>query len=130
MQSYEAPGRDDEQSRIRPLLRSEYQRLVELGAFADEKVELLRGAIVRMSLQGYLDLFAVTQLNNLLTPALQGRALVLVQSPIIAGRTSQPEPDLAVIPLDGMVSGLPASAHLVVEVADSSLASDRADKLP
>ena len=38
--------------RIRRLTRVEYDRLVELGMFADERVELLRGVLVTMSPQG------------------------------------------------------------------------------
>jgi hypothetical protein len=33
----------------RPLRRAEYDELVALGAFADERVELIRGQIVKMS---------------------------------------------------------------------------------
>jgi hypothetical protein len=36
---------------LRPLRRGEYDRLVELGAFGDERVELLSGVLVRMSPQ-------------------------------------------------------------------------------
>ena len=35
--------------RIRPLSRAEYERMVELGMFEDEQVELLRGLLVTMS---------------------------------------------------------------------------------
>lgn len=38
--------------RLRPLKRREYERLVELGVFGDERIELLRGALVEMSPQG------------------------------------------------------------------------------
>jgi Uma2 family endonuclease len=38
--------------RVRPLKRREYEQLVDLGVFADERVELLRGALVEMSPQG------------------------------------------------------------------------------
>ena len=38
--------------RIRPLRRAEYDRLIELGCFEDEKIELLGGVLVAMSPQG------------------------------------------------------------------------------
>ena len=41
-----------EPERVRPLKRAEYDRLVALGAFDQERVELLRGVLVRMSPQG------------------------------------------------------------------------------
>ena len=60
--------------RIRPLRRAEYERLVELGYFEDEKIELLDGMLVEMSPIGAEHAYAVQQLNILLTPALVGRA--------------------------------------------------------
>jgi Uma2 family endonuclease len=39
--------------RVRPLRRSEYERLVELGAFDDERVELLRGALATAGVPEY-----------------------------------------------------------------------------
>ena len=37
---------------IRKLSRREYDKLVELGVFEDERIELLRGMLVTMSPQG------------------------------------------------------------------------------
>ena len=37
--------------KIRGLLRSEYDQLVELGVFANQRIELLRGQLVEMSPQ-------------------------------------------------------------------------------
>lgn len=119
-----------ESSRIRPLRRTEYERLVELGAFENEKIELMHGEIVYMSPQGYEHYYAVGQLNNLLAPALHRRALVLMQAPIAAGPTSEPEPDISVLPLDAMDEGIANRAHLIIEVAHSSLHIDRTEKLP
>jgi Uma2 family endonuclease len=106
----------------------EYDRLIELGCFRDERVELLNGAIVAMSPQGAAHSFAVARLNALLTPALVGRALVLVQSPFAARDDSEPEPDLTVVPLGNYRQDHPTTAFLVVEVADSSLRKDRGVK--
>jgi hypothetical protein len=33
---------------IRPLKRSEYDRMVALGLFEDERIELLRGVLVKL----------------------------------------------------------------------------------
>lgn len=35
---------------VRPLHRREYEDLIELGAFNDERVELLRGVLIEMSM--------------------------------------------------------------------------------
>jgi Uma2 family endonuclease len=53
--------------------------------------------------------------------ALDPRGFVRVQSAIAAGDGSEPEPDLAVVePVDHR-QGHPSHAHLIVEVAESSL---------
>src|SRR5262249_58655422 len=69
------------------------------------------------------------QLNELLTPRLLGRARVRIQMPFKAPHESLPEPDVAVVPLGDYLHARPAAAHLVVEVAVTSLAIDRAKAL-
>jgi len=39
--------------RLRPLRRVEYERLVELGCFEDEKIELLDGSLVAAGVTSY-----------------------------------------------------------------------------
>lgn len=84
---------------IRPLQRAEYDKLVELGMFEDERIELLEGALVEMSPSGPPHSSTVDKLNMLLAPALVGLAIVRVQGPFAAERISEPEPDVFVIPL-------------------------------
>jgi Uma2 family endonuclease len=110
---------------VRPLERSWYDRLVDLGAFRDERVELLEGRIVMMSPQGRPHARAVRRLTMLLAPALAGRAEVLVQLPIAASDYSEPEPDVAVVPPGEYLDDHPRRALLVIEVAESSLEVDR-----
>lgn len=117
-------------SRVRRLRRSEYHRLVEAGVFEREKVELIEGMIIRMGPRGDDHVYAVMQLNKIILLALRERADLLVQMPIAVGPTSEPEPDLAVIPLGAMDNGIADRVHLVIEVANTSLATDRAEKLP
>ena len=116
------------ESAIRPLKRTEYERLAELGAFQDEKVELLYGRIVRMSPQGNAHAFGVMQLNELLVTQLTRRARVRIQMPFAASDESLPEPDVAIVPPGDYLDGPPGQAHLVVEVAQSSLAINRGVK--
>jgi Uma2 family endonuclease len=111
---------------FRPLRRVEYERLVELGAFEDERVELLDGGLVTMSPQGTRHAEVLRRLNRLFAAAALDRALVQVQSPLGMGPRSLPEPDLAVVPPGDYADAHPESALLVVEVADSSLNKDRA----
>jgi Uma2 family endonuclease len=114
---------------IRPLRRSEYERLVEAGAFDGERVELLYGRLVFMSPQGEPHASTIQRLNRLLTPRLLDRADVRIQSPIIAPDESRPEPDIAIVPLVEHRKESPREAFLVIEVAQSSLALDRDAKL-
>ena len=69
-------------------------------------------------------------LTQILVPPLVGRAAVRVQLPIVAADESEPEPDVAVVPLGDYSREHPATAFLVIEVADSSIRKDRLVKAP
>jgi Uma2 family endonuclease len=114
---------------IRPLRRVEYDQLVSLGAFQDERIELLEGELVTMSPIGPPHNAAVQELTELLVLALSGRAKVRCQMSFAALEHSEPEPDLAVVPLGNYGANQPAEAYLIIEVAESSLALDRGKKL-
>lgn len=122
------PGVDEQ--RIRRLRREDYDRLVEAGAFRDEKVELIRGVIVRMVPQGPPHAGPIQRLNEILVLRLAGRASVRVQLPIIAPDESEPEPDLAIVPRGDYDEAHPSGAFLIVEVANTSLDYDRGTKTP
>jgi Uma2 family endonuclease len=109
----------------RPLRRSEFDRLVDLGAFEDERIELLSGVLVAMSPQGAEHAGVTAVLAEILILALAGRARVRSHSPLSLSDESEPEPDVAVVPLGDYTRAHPTTAHLVVEVADSSLRKDR-----
>jgi Uma2 family endonuclease len=111
--------------RVRPLLRVEYDRLVESGAFEDEKVELLEGVLVTMSPQKPPHAHTVQQLSAVLAVALNGRAIVRSQLPMALSDDSEPEPDVAVVRRDDYSRQHPSEALLVVEVALASLRRDR-----
>lgn len=119
-----------EPERIRRLRRIEYDRLVALGMFDDERVELLHGVIVRMSPQGTRHAWCIRRLTQLLVPALVGRADVQVQLPFVADDDSEPEPDLSVVPVVETEDAHPDRALLVIEVADASLQTDLGVKVP
>src|SRR6188768_109042 len=76
---------------IRPLRRVEYDQLVALGVFQDERIELLDGALYEMSPIGILHNFAVQELNEQLVLALHGRAKVRPQMSFAASELSVPE---------------------------------------
>ncbi len=110
---------------FRPLRRSEYERLVELGAFGDDRLELLRGVLCLMSPQGSRHASIIQVLNRSLLGPLAGRAEVRIQMPLALSDDSEPEPDLAIVPPGDYWDGHPTTAHLIVEVAESRPERDR-----
>lgn len=112
---------------VRPLKRAEYEKLVELGAFDDERVELLYGRIVEMPPQGPLHDGTIDILSDLLRDRLGGRARVRVQASFLAP-DSVPIPDIVVVPPGDYRDRHPDEAYLVVEVSQSSLRRDRGPK--
>ena len=109
---------------VRPLRREEYDRLVAAGVFEGERLELLLGVLVAMTPQDPRHAAVVQRLNRLLSRALGDRSDVRVQLPLAVSDVSEPEPDIAVVPRGDTDDAHPSSAHLVVEVAWSSLATD------
>jgi Uma2 family endonuclease len=114
---------------IRPLRRVEYDQLIALGAFEDERIELLDGEMVAMSPIGTAHNSVVQKLNELLVLALHGRASVRCQSSFAASELSEPEPDFAIVPRGEYDLDHPSEAYLIIEVAESSLVKDRGRKL-
>ncbi|HSO38807.1 MAG TPA: Uma2 family endonuclease [Labilithrix sp.] len=115
-----------EQPRL--IRREEYETMVSAGLFHDERVELLYGVIVRMGPKGPPHESAIEHLTELLVSGLAGRATVRIQSSFAASSGSEPEPDVAVVPRGDYSARHPDVAHLLIEVADSSLPTDRGTK--
>lgn len=114
----------------RRIALAEYERMVELGFFENERVELIRGVIVGMSPQGPLHSSPLEKLTSLLVLALVGRAKVRCQMPLRGPGDSMPEPDLAIVPHADYRARHPSAAHLVIEISDSSREYDRETKAP
>ena len=113
---------------LRRFTLAEFDEMVRLGIIREEEhVELLAGMVVRMSPQGALHAHVTATLAELLARGLGNRAQVRSHSPL-ALADSKPEPDVAVVARSRYVSKHPATAFLVVEVADSSLETDSSIK--
>lgn len=111
----------------RAFSRAEYEQLATMGFFGEERVELIRGVIVRMATKGPTHEGVIARLNKLLVIALGDRATVRIQSAFAASDDSEPEPDVAVVPAaEDDLAAHPTSAFLLIEVADSTLAHDHA----
>ncbi len=114
-----------EPQEVRAIRRVEYEKMAELGLFADERIELLYGAIVRMSPIGPPHDSTVQKLTRLLLRALDPRAAVRIQGSFAASDRSEPQPDVAIVPPGEYADAHPTRAWLIIEVADSSRAKDR-----
>lgn len=113
----------------------EYHQMVDAGILnEDDRVELIAGEIIRMSPIGRRHAACVKCLNKLLSQRLGDRALVSVQDPVQLDNYSEPEPDLALLAprADFYESGHPQPDDilLVIEVADTTVESDRDVKIP
>jgi len=112
--------------------REEYHRMGEAGLFANERVELLDGAIITMSPQKSAHASAVSRAAYSLIRLLGSSFLVRAQLPIVLDDWSEPEPDVAICAPEPThyQSAHPtaADALLVLEIAESSLAYDRGQK--
>jgi Uma2 family endonuclease len=112
------------------------QRSLPLGGEgvlpATRRVELLEGGVMTMSPMSAAHAVATEKTAAALRSALAARAIVRVRQPLLLGAQSVPEPDVAVVPgaHDDYAARHPASALLVVEVADDTLGQDRGTKAP
>ena len=115
---------------VRRWRRTEYDRLVDLGVFEGEPLELIGGQLVVAEPQGSYHASAITRVDYALRAVLPPGWIVRLQSPLSLDDESEPEPDLAVVPgrPGDYRESHPARPALVVEVAESSLEFDRACK--
>lgn len=122
--------------KVRKLTVNDYHRLAEVGVLRpEERVELLDGELVEMSPIGRRHAAYVNRLCRLFVETLpESRAIVHVQNPIVLDDFSEPQPDIALLQSreGGYFDRLPNASDvlLLVEVADSTLEGDRAQKLP
>lgn len=114
---------------------SEYNRMAEAGILTeDDRVELIEGEIIRMSPIGSRHAGCVNRLNVLLSSQAGQSFIVSVQNPIVADDYSEPQPDVAVLRLREDFYGeghpKPEDVLLAIEVADTTVESDRSVKMP
>jgi Uma2 family endonuclease len=113
----------------------DYYRIAEAGILnEDSRVELIEGEIVEMTAVGARHAACVMRLNHLLAARAAGRAIVNVQNPVRLSAFSEPQPDLALLrPRDDFYARAhpgPQDVLLVIEVAETSSATDRGVKAP
>ena len=100
----------------------------------DSRVELLNGEIIDMSPIGPFHGGVTNYLIEIFTAASKGRWMTSVQNPVRLDDHSEPQPDLVLLkPSPDFYRRQhpqPADVHLLIEVSDSSLTTDREAKLP
>jgi Uma2 family endonuclease len=109
-----------------------YDWAYRLGWFAGQRVELIEGRVLRMPPQLEPHVVAVVKSDQAAARAFGEGYTVRRQAPIVFGRRSKPEPDVAVVPgllEDTLRGGCPRSALLIIEVSEKTLAMDRTRKL-
>ncbi|MBF0496913.1 MAG: Uma2 family endonuclease [Deltaproteobacteria bacterium] len=116
---------------VRHWTRQEYEKMVPAGIFhPEERLELIEGDIYRMTPQSSLHAMVIRLVEDYLRLIFTTGYDIRVQMPLALDPTSEPEPDVAVVPgnLRDYRYHHPTTAVLVVEVADSSLSFDRSVK--
>jgi Uma2 family endonuclease len=109
----------------------EYDKMIDAAIFAPgERVELIDGDIVEMSLQDRAQATAVCLAEEAVRAAFGAGVTVRTQMPLALDPYSEPEPDVAVIPGSprDYREAHPTTALLVVEVADRTQPYDRVQK--
>ena len=113
----------------------QYHQMGESGILTPrDRVELIEGEIVQMSPIGRKHAACVDTLMELFVMTLSSKARVRAQNPIQLGDFSEPEPDFAILRkrADIYLEGHPKPQDILalVEVSDSTIDYDRAEKAP
>ena len=111
--------------RVRRWKRVEYERLIELGMFDGERLELLDGMLVVREPRGSRHAGTIRRVLEALRHVLGPEWQIDSQLPIALDDDSEPEPDVAVVAREPRLylEAHPAQPVLVVEVADGFKAS-------
>lgn len=112
----------------------DYYRMAEAGVFKpEERVELIRGAVVQMHAIGNRHARCVNRLNVILVLAFANHAEIHVCNPVRLDETSEPQPDFALLrigPEPRASHPSPAEVFVAIEVSDTSIRYDRNVKAP
>jgi hypothetical protein len=110
------------------ITRAEFETLMATGVFApEERLELLAGELVRREPAGTQHAVAVALVSEILARLVFPSMHMRVQLPLALGEYDEPFPVLAVVqgsPRE-YLNDHPTTALLVVEIAETSLRTDR-----
>lgn len=113
----------------------EYHRMAEVGILTeDDRVELIEGEIVQMSPIGRRHAACVNRLIRLFSQRFGEQAIITSQNPVELSDRSELQPDIALLQprSDFYEAGhpQPKDIFLIVEVADTTIETDRHVKIP
>lgn len=113
----------------------EYARMLAAGVLLEgERVELMGGEVVRKPMMGSRHAGCIQYLDEEVRSVLPPETALRVQLPVTIPEYDEPEPDIAVVRrrADRYRDGHPRPVHvlLLIEVSDTTLASDQRVKLP
>jgi len=114
----------------------EYHRMGDVGILGPEdRTELIDGEIIQMSPIGHRHSMSVARANHFFSAALQGRAIINAQNPLVLNDYSEPQPDVVLLKFrsDFYKARAMVTAEdtlLVLEVSESSLQFDLNTKVP
>ncbi len=113
----------------------EFERMGEAGILReDARLELIEGGICAMSPVGSAHAACVKFLSGLVNRLFGGTFIIGVQDPVRLNDFSEPQPDVSLLRWrDDYYRGAhpkPADVLLVIEVADTTVLTDRSVKMP
>jgi Uma2 family endonuclease len=114
---------------------TDYHKMIEIGIIkGEDKVELIRGEIVKMSPVGLKHATCVKKLNQLFSQKLGTKVILGIQDPIKLNDNSEPQPDVVLLKPKADFYATehpkPEDIFLLIEVADSSIEYDQQIKIP
>lgn len=117
--------------RRRRWTRKEFYRLLDLGFFQDQRVQLIAGEILVMAAQGNAHAIAIGLTEDALRLAFGPGYWIRVQMSLDLRPHSVPDPDLAVVhgtPRTQDPAHNPTTALMTVEVSETTLRFDQREK--
>ena len=119
-----------EEPRTRRWSRDEFYRMMDLGWFLGQNVELMRGEILEMPNQKSGHYAAIDQAAECLLRVLGPGVWIRTQAPLALEGDTEPNPDVSVVvgSRSNYLDQHPTTALLVIEVSDSTLRYDRKAK--
>ncbi|NER07927.1 MAG: Uma2 family endonuclease [Okeania sp. SIO3C4] len=113
----------------------QYYKMFDAGVFTgNERVELIRGEIIKMSPIGIRHANCVNRLNELFFLRLAQTVTVAIQNPVRLNDNSEPQPDISLLQrrqgFRRTQHPQPEDVFLLIEVADTTIKYDREIKVP